>query len=70
MKSAYLVLVCFAASLSATVLAQNTDDEKYIGGGVRVRPAYQGANSSRVDVFFVIRVLREYGRTQRCCEAD
>ena len=60
MKSAYLVLFCFASSLSATVLAQNTDDEKYIGGGARVRPAYQGANSSRVDAIPYLRLYGEH----------
>ena len=60
MKSAYVVLFCFASSLSATVLAQNTDDEKYIGGGARVRPAYEGADSSRVDPIPYLRLYGEH----------
>ena len=47
-----------AAALSSHAFAQTADDEKYIGAGVRVRPAYEGADSSRGDV---IPYLRLYG---------
>jgi outer membrane scaffolding protein for murein synthesis (MipA/OmpV family) len=49
-----------AAVLSCQALAQNADDEKYIGIGARVRPAYEGADSSRVDVIPYLRLYGEH----------
>ena len=60
MKSIFLFLVSLASGLSASVLAQSTDDEKYIGVGARVRPAYEGANSSRVDPIPYLRLYGEH----------
>ena len=60
MKSISLVLFCVASSLSASVCAQSTDDEKYVGGGARVRPAYEGANSSRFDPIPYLRLYGEH----------
>src|SRR6266481_53630 len=55
----YLLSCCLALCLSSFVLAQSADtNERYIGLGVRVRPAYQGADSDRGDV---IPYLRLYG---------
>lgn len=47
-----------ALLLAATAQAQTRDDEKYIGAGARLRPAYEGADSNRVDA---IPYLRLYG---------
>ncbi len=47
-----------AACFASQAFAQTTDDEKYIGIGVRVRPAYEGADSHRGEA---IPYLRLYG---------
>src|SRR5258706_15894511 len=60
MDKASLVLFCIASSFSLAAFAQSTDDEKYIGGGARVRPAYEGANSSRVDPIPYLRLYGEH----------
>jgi outer membrane protein len=60
MNKASLVLFCIASSFSLAAFAQSTDDEKYIGGGARVRPAYEGANSSRVDPIPYLRLYGEH----------
>ena len=60
MKRTALVLFCVASSLSAMAFAQSTDDEKYIGGGARVRPAYEGADGNRVDPIPYLRLYGEH----------
>jgi outer membrane scaffolding protein for murein synthesis (MipA/OmpV family) len=49
-----------AAALSSHAFAQTDDDEKYIGAGARVRPAYEGANSGRVDAIPYLRLYGEH----------
>ena len=46
------------ACLASQAFAQPIEDEKYIGIGARVRPAYEGADSSRGEI---IPYLRLYG---------
>ena len=58
MRKLLLLSAGVAACLASPAFAQATDDEKYIGIGVRVRPAYEGADSSRGEV---IPYLRLYG---------
>ena len=58
MKRTFLILSALTACFSTQTNAQSTDDEKYIGIGGRVRPAYEGADSSSGDV---IPYLRFYG---------
>lgn len=58
MRKLLLLAAGVAACLASPAFAQATDDEKYIGIGVRVRPAYEGADSSRGEV---IPYLRLYG---------
>lgn len=60
MNRTSLVSFCVASSLSATAFAQSTDDEKYVGAGARVRPAYEGADSSRVDPIPYLRLYGEH----------
>jgi outer membrane scaffolding protein for murein synthesis (MipA/OmpV family) len=48
------------AALTLPALAQSTDDEKYIGVGARVRPAYDGADSNRVDAIPYLRLYGEH----------
>jgi outer membrane scaffolding protein for murein synthesis (MipA/OmpV family) len=50
------IAVCFAFQASA----QTTDDEKYIGIGVRVRPDYEGADSSRSEAIPYLRLYGEH----------
>ena len=57
MKRASTVLLCLAAC-AGSAAAQSVDDQKYIGAGARLRPAYDGADNSRVDA---IPYLRLYG---------
>jgi len=58
MTRTLVMAAAIAGSLAAPAYAQTTDDEKYIGIGGRVRPAYEGADSNRGDV---IPYLRLYG---------
>src|SRR4051812_5920494 len=60
MRNILLLFFCTAAALSCDALAQRSNDEKYIGVGARVRPAYEGADSSRVDVIPYLRVYGEH----------
>ena len=56
-----LLLLGALLHLAAThAIAQPADDEKYIGAGLRVLPAYEGADRSRVEA---IPCLRLYGQT-------
>jgi outer membrane scaffolding protein for murein synthesis (MipA/OmpV family) len=57
----YLLFCCLALCLSSFVSAQSADtNEKYIGLGVRARPAYQGADSDRGDVIPYLRLYGEH----------
>lgn len=47
-----------AACVSFSAPAQTADSESYIGAGARLRPAYEGADSNRVDA---IPYVRWYG---------
>ncbi len=58
MRKLLLLSVGIAACIASQAFAQTTDNEKYIGIGARVRPAYEGADSSRGDS---IPYLRLYG---------
>jgi len=49
-----------AAALSSHAFAQTDDDEKYIGAGARVRPAYEGADSNRGDAIPYLRLYGEH----------
>lgn len=55
-----LFLAAFAALLPSLALAQTIDDEKYVGVGARVRPAYEGADSNRVDAIPYLRLYGEH----------
>ena len=46
MRKLLLLSAGIATCLASEAFAQTTDDEKYIGIGLRVRPAYEGADSS------------------------
>lgn len=59
MKKVCLVLLCFA-SCAGSAAAQNVDDEKYIGVGARLRPAYDGADTNRVDAVPFVRFFGEH----------
>src|SRR5258705_7830100 len=48
------------ACLASQAFAQPTDDEKYVGAGARVRPSYEGADSSRVDPIPYLRLYGEH----------
>jgi outer membrane protein len=60
MRLLLLLSASIAACFSSQVFAQASDDEKYIGAGVRVRPAYEGADSSRVDPIPYLRLYGEH----------
>ena len=60
MKRASLLLFCIASLLSSAAFAQSRDDEKYMGAGARVRPAYEGADSNRVDPIPYLRLYGEH----------
>ena len=60
MNKVSVALFCTALSLCSLASAQSTDDEKYIGIGARVRPAYEGANSSRGGVIPYLRLYGEH----------
>src|SRR4030088_832724 len=60
MRTSLPLSAAVAIVLSSQALAQNTEDEKYIGAGVRVRPAYEGADSSRGDVIPYLRLYGEH----------
>ena len=55
---ARLLLAAGVAWVSFPTQAQTADSESYVGMGVRVRPAYEGAGSNRVDA---IPYVRWYG---------
>jgi MipA family protein len=55
-----LVLLVLLILLAATgAFAQPANDEKYLGLGLRVRPAYEGAESSLVDAIPYVRLYGE-----------
>lgn len=58
MRKLLLLSAGFTTCLAFQAFAQTTDDEKYIGIGARVRPAYEGADSGRGEA---IPYLRLYG---------
>jgi outer membrane protein len=49
-----------AACIATQAYAQAADDEKYIGIGLRLRPAYEGADGSRADVIPYVRLYGEH----------
>jgi outer membrane scaffolding protein for murein synthesis (MipA/OmpV family) len=59
MKKATLVLMA-CAMYAGSAAAQSIDDEKYIGVGARLRPAYDGADTSRVDAIPYLRLYGEH----------
>jgi outer membrane scaffolding protein for murein synthesis (MipA/OmpV family) len=65
MKIALTLLAGLAITLFLQVAAHADDDEKYVGVGVRLRPAYDGANSDRVDAIPYLRLYGDhfFGRT-------
>ncbi len=58
MRNLLFISAAIAACLAPEAMAQSTPDEKIIGLGLRVRPAYEGADSSRGEA---IPYLRLYG---------
>ena len=60
MRQFLLLSAGIAACFTSQAFAQATEDEKYIGIGARVRPAYEGADSSRVDAIPYLRLYGEH----------
>ncbi len=60
MNGTLAILAGMAACLAAQVHAQAADDENYIGLGARLRPAYDGADSNRVDAIPYLRLYGEH----------
>ena len=60
MRKFLLLSASIVALFSSQALAQKADDEKYIGIGARVRPAYEGADSNRGDVIPYVRWYGEH----------
>jgi len=60
MRNVLLTLAGIAVTLSSPAFGQRTDDDKYVGIGARVRPAYLGADSSRGDVIPYLRLYGEH----------
>lgn len=60
MRKFLLVYASIATCLAPQAFGQNADDDKYIGIGARVRPAYDGADSSRVDAIPYVRLYGEH----------
>jgi outer membrane protein len=65
MKWAPILLTGLAICLFLRAPAHAGDDEKYVGIGARLRPAYDGAESERVDAIPYLRLYGEhfFGRT-------
>jgi MipA family protein len=59
MKKVCLVLLCFSAC-AGSASAQDVDNEKYVGVGARLRPAYDGADTNRVDAVPFVRFFGEH----------
>ncbi|HWA12666.1 MAG TPA: MipA/OmpV family protein [Burkholderiales bacterium] len=57
--AACVVLLRLAVAC-ATAQAQDTGDERYLGAGARVRPAYEGADGNRVDAIPYVRLYGEH----------
>lgn len=57
-KAALVLMACALCAGSAA--AQSVEDEKYIGAGARLRPAYDGADTSRVDAIPYLRLYGEH----------
>ncbi|HEX4985319.1 MAG TPA: MipA/OmpV family protein [Burkholderiales bacterium] len=53
-----VAIACLAACAAA--FAQDAYDEKYLGAGARLRPAYDGADGSRVDAIPYVRLYGEH----------
>lgn len=60
MRKTMTILAGMAACLATQVHAQPAGDEKYIGIGARLRPAYDGADSNRGDVIPYLRLYGEH----------
>jgi outer membrane scaffolding protein for murein synthesis (MipA/OmpV family) len=55
-----LLLAGFVALLPGVTSAQAADDEKYVGIGARIRPAYESADSNRADAIPYLRLYGEH----------
>lgn len=55
-----LPLLIAAIAACAGAHAQSPDDQQYLGIGARVRPAYEGAESNRVDAIPYVRLYGEH----------
>ena len=60
MRKFPLLSVGIAACLASHALAQTTNEDKNIGIGARVRPAYEGADSSRGEAIPYLRLYGEH----------
>lgn len=60
MKRTLTLLAALAACAATPAYAQSTYDDQYIGLGARVRPAYEGADSNRVDVIPYVRLFGDH----------
>lgn len=61
MNKAFVVLLCLATcAVSNGAAAQSIEDPAYIGIGARLRPAYDGADSNRVDAVPYVRLFGEH----------
>lgn len=60
MRTALSLCASLMTCVTTQVFAQTIDDEKYIGLGLRVRPAYEGADSQRVDPIPYVRLYGEH----------
>lgn len=60
MRILLLLSASVVSCLASQAFAQTTDDEKYIGIGVRARPAYEGADSSRGEIIPYLRLYGEH----------
>lgn len=61
MKKSPVVLLCVASCIVCVEAdAQSIDDVEYIGAGARLRPSYDGADTSRVDAIPYVRLYGEH----------
>jgi outer membrane scaffolding protein for murein synthesis (MipA/OmpV family) len=60
MASLRTTIAIAACCLACAAHAQSRDDDKYLGIGARARPAYEGADSNRVDAIPYVRLYGEH----------